>query len=175
MGYIVTSNLICNTSADKAWQQLQDFSIPHCYIPDLHKTQIKTKEKNGVGASRRVTGKYGILDETITEWSEGKGFTIRLHKGDKAPTPFSQAEFTYRIDKLDDKQCKLTTTMIYELPWGIIGKLLNALLFGRIVRGNIRDVVLGMKGFYETGNKITHADLKKLRQIPEDRLPQPYR
>jgi len=174
MGYIATSNVVCNVPAEQAWEKLQDFSVPHYYIPTLHKTTITTKEKNGLGASRRVEGKHGKLDETITEWKEGKGLTIRLHKGDNPPSPFKEAQFTYRIDKLDSKQCKLTATMIYEMPWGIIGKLLNALLFGRIVRGNIRDVVLGMKGYYETGKKLDMEDLKKLRQIPEEKLPQPY-
>jgi hypothetical protein len=64
--------------------------------------------------------------------------------------------------------------MIYDMPWGLVGKLLNSLLFARIVRGNIRDVVLCMKQYYESGKPVTEADLKQLRLIPEEKLPQPY-
>lgn len=174
MGHIATSNVLCNIPAEKAWEKLRDISKAHEYVPGLAKTKITTAKTEGVGASRRVVGKHGALDETITEWKDGKGFTIRLHKGDKPPMPFKEAHFTYRIDKIDGKQCKLTTTMIYEMPWGIIGKLLNSLLFGRIVRGNIRDVVLCLKQYYESGKPVTAADLKQLRLIPEDTLPQPY-
>ena len=110
MGYIATSNVMCNIPAEKAWDKLRDISTAHHYVPNLKSTKITTTQKEGVGASRRVSGKHGILDETVTEWKEGKGFTIRLHKGDKGPAPFREAHFTYRIDKIDDKQCKLTTT-----------------------------------------------------------------
>ncbi len=173
MGHIVTSNVICAMSAAQAWEKLRDLSLAHNYVPNIDKTQITTEKKEGVGASRRVSGKQS-LDETVTEWKEGKGFTIRLHNGDKPVTPFKEATFTYRIDAIDDTQCKLTTTMIYELPWGFFGNLLNTLLIGRIVRGNIRDVVLSMKGYYETNKPITKSDLAELRKIPEEKLPQPY-
>lgn len=174
MGYIATSNVLCNVPAEKAWEKLRDISKAHEYVPGLSGTKLTTTKKEGVGASRRVFSKYGPLDETVTEWKEGKGFTIRLHKGDKNPAPFSSAEFTYRIDKIGDKQCKLTTAMIYELPWGPIGKLLNALMFAGVVRRNVRDVVVCMKQYYESGKPVTPEQLAELRKIPEEKLPQPY-
>jgi len=175
MGHIATSNIMCNISAEKAWEKMRDISKAHLYVPGLNNTKITTTQKEGVGASRRVYGKHGVMDETITEWKDGKGFTIRLHKGDKPAIPFKEAHFTYRIDKVDDKRCKLTTTMIYEMPWGGFGKLLNSLIFGRVVYRNVRDVVLSMKNYYETNQPTTAADMEKLRAIPEEKLPQPFK
>jgi hypothetical protein len=174
MGYIATSNVSCHVPAEKAWGKLRDISKAHEYVPGLSGSKITTDKKEGIGASRRVYSKYGPLDETVIEWKDGKGFTIRLHKGDKNPSPFSSAEFTYRIDKTSDQQCKLTTTMIYELPWGTAGKLLNTLVFARIVRSNVRDVVMCMKQYYESGQPVTPEQLTELRKIPEEKLPQPY-
>jgi len=174
MGYIATSNILCNIPAEKAWEKLRDISKAHEYVPGLKGTKVTTPIKEGVGASRRVFSKYGPLDETVTEWREGRGFTIRLHKGDKNPAPFANAEFIYRIDKIGDSQCKLTTTMIYEMPWGPIGALLNTLMFARVVRSNVRDVVVCMKHYYETGKPVTAQDLAELRKIPEATLPAPY-
>jgi hypothetical protein len=174
MGYIATSNIMCNLPADKAWEKMRDISKAHLYVPGLSNTKITTPKKEGIGASRRVYGKHGVMDETVTEWNDGRGFTIRLHKGDKPAMPFKEAHFTYRIDKIDDKRCKLTTTMIYEMPWGGLGKLLNSLFFARIVYSNVRDVVLSMKNYYETNQATTADDMKKLRLIPEEKLPQPY-
>ena len=66
-------------------------------------------------------------------------------------------------DSNDDKTytpwCKLAASMKYEISWGIVGKLLNALLIGRIVCGSTRDVVLGTKGYYETGKQLDMGDL----------------
>jgi ribosome-associated toxin RatA of RatAB toxin-antitoxin module len=174
MGHIATSNIMCNLSADQAWEKMRDISKAHLYVPGLTNTKITTTQKEGLGASRRVYGKHGVMDETVTEWNDGRGFTIRLHKGDKPAMPFKEAHFTYRIDKIDDKRCKLTTTMIYEMPWGGLGKLLNSLFFARIVYSNVRDVVLSMKNYYETNQATTADDMKKLRLIPEEKLPQPY-
>ena len=128
MSHIATSNVTCAISAEESWNKLSDISLAHNYVPNINSTKITTQQKTGVGASRRVSGQQS-LDETVTEWKEGKGFTIKLHNGDKPVFPFNHAEFTYRIDKLDDKSCKLTTTMIYEVRWGFIGKILNSLLF----------------------------------------------
>ena len=52
MGHIATNNIICNVSAEQAWENLQDFLIPHHYIPTLDKTTLTSTEKNGVGARR---------------------------------------------------------------------------------------------------------------------------
>ena len=174
MDHIVTTNVACAIPAAQAWEKLRDISLAHHYVPGIDQTTITTSLKEGVGASRRVSGKNQSLEETVTEWKEGKGFTIKLHNGDKCVFPFSEAAFTYRIDPTGDKQCKLTTTMTYSVRWGALGKLLNSLLFASIVRKNVRDVALSMKKYYETNEPTTMEDLKKLRQIPEERLPQPY-
>lgn len=172
MGHIATSNINIDLSAKEAWKILSDFSLAHNYVPGIDRCTITTEKKSGVGASRRVSGKQQDLEETVTEWNEGKGFVIRLHKGDKAPFPFKSAQFTYRIDALDDKSCKMTTTLIYET--GLLGSILHGLGIGSMIRKNIRDVVLSMKHYYETGKATTPEDLKELRKIPEGTLPKPY-
>lgn len=165
MGHIAVYNATARIPADKAWQKLKDLSLAHNYVPGINECRITTQQKEGVGASRRVSGPQQALDETVTEWNEGRGFTIRLHKGDKPPAPFREATFTYRIDKIDDKSCKLTCTMTYEVA-GIM-KLLHGLFLGNLIRNNIRDVALSMACFYETGKKPSKDDLKRLRE--EDR------
>ena len=175
MSHEVSAQVLIDMPVGEAWAKLRDISLAHNYVPGIVKTVIVSDKKEGVGASRYVyRNARSYIQETVEEWQEGTGFLIRLHKGDKPPAPFRQAEFSYRIDKLDDKRCKLTTTMIYEMPWGPVGKLLNALLFAKVVKGNVRDVVLCLKQYYESGKPVTEADLKTLRQIPEEKLPQPY-
>ncbi|HNI36740.1 MAG TPA: hypothetical protein PKZ68_00445, partial [Pseudomonadales bacterium] len=81
----------------------------------------------------------------------------------KPAKPFGEAKFTYRIDKIDDKSCKLTCTMTYEMGMGILGSVLHSLFIGNLIRGNIRDVALSMAYFYETGKKPSKEDLVRLR------------
>jgi len=98
MGGVVSCTLYMKISREKAWDILQDLSVPHLYVPGLVKTEITTEKIQGVGASRKVyqTETKG-LDETVEEWNEGHGFLIRLHQGDRgAPPPFSKGHFRYR-------------------------------------------------------------------------------
>lgn len=161
MGHIAVYNATANIPAEQAWAKLKDLSLAHNYVPGIDKCEVTTAQKEGVGASRRVSGPKQWLDETVTEWNEGRGFTIRLHKKDKGPAPMKAATFTYRIDKVDAKHCKLTCTMTYEL--GGLLNLLHGLFLGNMIRDNIRDVTLSMAYFYETGKSSTPEDVKRLR------------
>ena len=84
---------------DAAWTLLSDFSLAHNYVPGLSRTEIVSAQTQGVGTHRRVYDADGdYIEETITEWHEGRGFTIRLHEGDAPMTPFEQVLFDYRLD-----------------------------------------------------------------------------
>lgn len=163
MGHIAVYNATANIPADQAWLKLKDLSLAHHYVPNITKCVITTSQKEGVGASRRVSGPQQALDETVTEWNEGRGFVIRLHNGAKHAKPFGEASFTYRIDKINEQSCKLTCTMTYEMGMGFFGSVLHSLFIGNLIRNNIRDVALSMAYFYEKGKKPTKEDLARLR------------
>ena len=139
----------CNSDANNAWNKLQNFSIPHKYIPFLQNTMILNNKSNGIGTSRRVFTKYSYTDETIIEWDEGSGYTIKLHRNNQEPFPFTSATFTYKIIPIDKHSCELIGTFKYNLPFGIIGRIVNQLLLSIIIRYNIRRVIMGMKSYYE--------------------------
>lgn len=162
MGHIAVYNATANIPAEQAWEKLKDLSLAHNYVPGINKCEITTAQKEGVGASRRVSGPQQALDETVIEWNEGRGFTIRLHNGDKPAKPFTDAKFTYRIDKIDARTCKLTCTMTYEM--GGLMNFLHGLFLGNMIRNNIRDVTLSMAYFYETGKRPTKEDIARLRE-----------
>lgn len=162
MGHIAVYNATAKIPAEQAWEKLKDLSKANNYVPGINKCEITTAQKEGVGASRRVSGPQQALDETVIEWNEGRGFTIRLHNGDKPAKPFTEAKFTYRIDKIDAKSCKLTCTMTYEM--GGFMNLLHGLFLGNLIRKNIRDVALSLAYYYETGKRPTKEDVARLRE-----------
>lgn len=149
---------------EKAWEIMQDVTVPHKYVPGLIKTEMHTEQTQGVGTSRRVFKKMMAMDETVTEWNEGYGFKIRLHDGDK-PKPFPDSYFIYKIDEGANDTTVFTATMQYRFPLGAVGQLIDGLFVYPIVKGEIRDVALAVKHYYETGTTPTKADLKRLRAI----------
>ncbi len=120
--------------------------------PGVLRIEITTPQRQGVGASRRVFCKgRPPVDETVILWEEGYGFTVRLHNGDNQPTPFKQAQFVYRLDDAPGERTRATTTLIYELPFGALGRLLDALLMRPLGRRTVNAIARGLKHVYETG------------------------
>lgn len=155
---------------EQAWAQLQDFGVAHYYVPDLTKTEIVSKVKNGVGAHRKVyDSDGGHIDETIIEWYEGRGFLLRLHQGELPLSSFILSQFSYHLEA-EEEGTRVTLSMYYQMPWGFVGEKLNDWLIAGIVADNVANVAAGMKHFYETGQAATdqhRADL--LSQVTVNR------
>ena len=113
---------VIDISRDQAWKKLSDLSLAHNYVPGIVKTEITTDKKQGVDTSRKVyQGPNKWMQETVTDWNEGYGFSIRLHKGDK-DVPFKNAFFHYPIDDAGPDKTALTMIMNYDPPLGWLGK-----------------------------------------------------
>ena len=101
----------------------------------------------------------------MEEWTEGQGFLIRLHRGDRPAPPFRHAWFRYRLLDADPGHTRFTASMRYELPWGALGRWLERRMAG-VVRATIADVALAMKLYYETGTPTTPAALAAYKRTP---------
>ena len=159
----ITYKVSLNMPREKAWEIMKDITAPHKYVPGLIKTEMHTEQLTGVGASRRVFKKMMAMDETVTEWNEGYGFRIRLHNGVK-DKPFPQSFFVYSIEDGENNTTLFTATMAYNFPLGAFGKVIDSLLIAPIVQGEIRDVALAVKHYYENATTPTKANLKALRK-----------
>ena len=144
-----------------AWRRLRDLSAPHLYVPGLTGAALVGRQREGVGTRRRVRA-AGILtlDETVTEWREGTGLTLRLHRGDRGPPmPFRALLFDYGLADRGGRTW-LVNRMRYSLrpiPWG--ARLDRAPLRPVIAR-LLRDITLAQKIHYETGERVTAAGLR---------------
>jgi hypothetical protein len=166
MEYSHSHSLEMALPREAAWQKLRDLSVAHHYVPGLTGTEIRTALKEGVGASRRVfQGGGRWLDETVTEWAEGQGFEIRLHRAEQGMVaPFREASFRYWLEDAGPSRTRLVLTLSYNLRWGVFGALLERLAMGRGVRANLRDVALGLREYYLSGAPVTDARRAELRR-----------
>lgn len=143
-----------------AWDKLKDISLAHNYVPGIVKTEIVSEQTTGVGASRYVyRNKHSYIQETVIEWNEGRGFLIRLHKGDKPAPPFKNATFRYELEEKGTDQTLFTASLTFEMPWGGVGTWLEKKM-AKAVGATITDVATSMKLYYETGKPTTKAVLK---------------
>ena len=155
-----TASIVIDLPRQRAWEKLRNISLAHHYVPGIVRTEVVSEQTEGVGASRYVyRSARAWIQETVEEWDEGEGFLIRLHKGDKPAPPFRAAWFRYAFSDEGTDQTRFTATLIYELPWGALGRWLERKLSG-FVQGTLRDITCSMKLYYETGEPTTPAALK---------------
>ena len=97
--------------ATEVWTALSNLSQAHLYVPGITRTEITSDAARGIGTSRRVYDADGTyLNETVSEWTEGDGFVLRLHNdGGKAPAPFTAARSTLSILRMPQKKQLLKT------------------------------------------------------------------
>lgn len=150
---------------DVCWQKFRDLSRPLDYMPGLGGVRITTEEKEGVGASRVVSHvRFGEMDETVVAWEEGVGMTIRLHKGEKPPTPFKEGQFRYEFLPVGDDACGIHAALTYTLPGGFLGRLLDRLVLARIFRGIAVETAVCLAQNYRNDAPVDHDRLSELRK-----------
>lgn len=149
------------------WTRLRDLTRAKHYVPGLTDTVITTEALEGVGASRVVThAQFGAMDETVIEWNEGTGFSVRLHKGDKPARPFKEASFTYALRPAPGAPadgCEIHTAMTYTLPFGALGRIVGDALLGRVFRRNVLDTATCLAEHYHTGRPVPAEDVARVR------------
>lgn len=147
-----SAEAIINLPRAQVWERLRDLSKAHYYVPRLTNTTINTSQKEGVGTSRTVFAKgMPPMDETVIEWSEGYGFKIRLHRGERAAAPFKAAVFVYAIEDAGDGKTRFKPSIHYTLPGGAIVNAIGGWLLSSVMRGNVEQVAEKLKQYYESG------------------------
>jgi hypothetical protein len=145
----------------EVWARLRDLTRPHFYVPGLLRTRMDTQALEGVGASRTVfSRRLPPLQETVTEWTEGRRLVLRLHRGEKAMQPFAAIEFVYDIEPDGAGRTRFRPAMKYDTGTGLVGALLDNVLLRRVLASNLRGIAANLKGFFETG-KPTNPDFKE--------------
>jgi hypothetical protein len=136
----------------EVWNQLRDLRVARFYVPGVTAIEFNSSQHEGVGAGRKVyMKKRPPVDETAVAWEDGKGFTLKIHIGDKAPAPFKWATFKYEAEDSADGQTIIRGTFSYEMGLGLFGRVLDALVVKRSIESTNAALEVNMKKYYETG------------------------
>jgi len=151
MQHSVTEELIAKVSPAEAWQRMSDLGKAHYYVPGVTGTRLDTTSTRGVGTSRTVFRQgQAPLEETVTEWREGSGFVLKLHRGGRTIAPFAQAEFAYSLSAVDGEHTRLRLELRYDLgSW--FTRFAHSLVLRAVLRANLRRTARNMRRYYETG------------------------
>lgn len=160
----VAASIVVDIPQSEAWEILQDFSVPHHYVPDLAATEIVSDLKSGLGAHRRVYNEDGsFIEETIVEWTQGSGFVINLHEGSEVMAPFNFAQFRYLLESDNPDRCRIRVSMSTRMPMGYVGLALQKWVIKGVATESLKGVAAGMKLYYETGKPAVALEREALK------------
>lgn len=151
MAQIQVRSLI-QASADRAWDALADFGNIHLFNPHLSGSHlVEGGGSCGVGTRRQCDLKRGgALHERVVEWRPGESYMVEV----SAPSmPVANMRTTMAVRSVAEGVCEVSMDCRYQPKYGILGRLLDALLLRHVMRSMLRGVVAGL-GRYLAANPL---------------------
>lgn len=148
----LSSTNIVHAPIDRVWQTIADVGSIAAWHPGVEESPVLSDNRTGLGAARRVKLYDGSTAvETVTEQQDGKCVTVVM-SDHKMPLSYGAATFEVRADGSD--RTVVTMKMDYEMKYGPIGWMLNALMLRRIMTQLLASVVAGLDYHLKTGEIV---------------------
>ena len=142
------NEITIRASMDKVWSLLTDLEMLDKYDPTVKKSTLVSAEKTGIGAKRKVLMLDGKnwFDEKVTVFKPHEALTYQLTD---CSFPITKLRHSYSFEKAGD-QVTVKQVMEYTVRFGLLGKLLDALMIRRQSDRGIKKFFSGLKSYAET-------------------------
>ncbi|ROS05205.1 polyketide cyclase/dehydrase/lipid transport protein [Sinobacterium caligoides] len=164
--HLVSTTVLVDKPLSVVWAQLQDFTLAHNYVPNIVSTTVVSNIASGVGAERHVyNSDGGYIVERIVESTPEQGFLLDLSQRGQPLKPFVYSAYRYAIEAADEGATRVTLTLYYQLPWGLLGEWLNSSMLQRYLVATQPDIAAGFKWFYEQGTPAGDQQREEYRSF----------
>lgn len=142
------NEIIINASVDKVWTMLSDLELLAKYDPTVKHSTLVSAEKTGIGAKRKVLMLDGKnwFDEKVTVFKPNEALTYQLTD---CSFPIKGLQHSYSFEKIGN-QTKVKQVMEYTVKFGLLGKMLDAMLIRKQSDTGIKKFFAGLKSYAET-------------------------
>lgn len=138
--------------AAKVWDALADFGEIHRFHPEVRSSSPLSGKSSGVGSRRRCNlYQPGYLDEEVSDWQAGKGYTVRILD---TSLPIKDATATFQIVSQSQKSSTVSLEMRYRPKFGLFGRLMDRLVMERTMNKAFAQVLKGLEDHLATGRVI---------------------
>ena len=132
---------------DKIWPYLVEPKKIMKWFTLLEKFEYTGEQKSGVGApfyyEEKSGGRLMKLNYVVTEWVENEKFAFSMVSG-----PAKKDDQVWSIEATPSWS-RVTITEDFEMPWGVIGKLMEALFVGRGIEKHLAEMLANLKSLVE--------------------------
>ena len=147
---VLSNSIRIDAPPEKVWQTLASLDTQHYYDPGTTKTVIVSSSKEGVGAARQCDlTPGGWFKEKITEWKPCEALTFELFE---CTLPVRGLKYRYSLTP-EGGGTLVRQRMEYELKFGPLGKLMDAIMIRKKWDAGIKGFFAGLKHYVETGER----------------------
>lgn len=98
------------------------------------------------------------------DWQDGEGYALEIYTGKGTP-PFKKAVAGLKVEP-NEAGTTVYATLDYALKFGILGRMMNTLMFGRFLDRGFSGLLAGLKHYAETGEEVNGAKGLRFTAVP---------
>lgn len=133
---------------EKVWAVLASLDALGRYDPGVLKSEIVTPAREGPGSARRCDLKPGgWFKERVADWKPNESLSFELLE---CTLPVRSLKHSYTLTA-DGPGTVVRQRMEYQLKFGPVGRLLDAVMVRRRWNAGIKGFFDGLKAYVETG------------------------
>ncbi|MFZ6013408.1 MAG: SRPBCC family protein [Bacteroidota bacterium] len=132
---------------ENIWKALSNIEELEKYDPTVRKSSAISSSKNGIGSARKVEMKDGKnwFEEKCTVWKPNQAITYELTA---CSFPIHCLKHSYSFEQNGDG-IKVKQVMEYQVKYGFLGKVLDAMVVKKQSDSGIKKFFLGLKAYAE--------------------------
>jgi ligand-binding SRPBCC domain-containing protein len=144
---VLENSIRIDATPEKVWSVLATLDALAKYDPGVSKSEIVSSAQEGPGAERRCDlAPGGWFKERVSEWRPNEALSFELYE---CTLPVRRLHHRYTLVR-EGGATVVHQRMEYELKFGALGKLLDALMVRRKWTAGIRGFLAGLKRYTET-------------------------
>ena len=141
------NEITINAPIEKIWEALSSLENLDKFDPTVKKSTVLSTEKSGLGAKRKVDMLDGKnwFEEKVTVFKPNEALTYQLTD---CSFPIKGLQHSYSFEKIGN-QTKVKQVMQYTVKFGLLGKLLDAMMIRKQTENGIKKFFAGLKSYAE--------------------------
>jgi ligand-binding SRPBCC domain-containing protein len=145
---VLENSIHIDAPPDRVWAALASLDLLQKYDPGVTRSEIVSAERTGPGAARRCDLRPGgWFKERVADWRPNQGLSFELYE---CTLPVRALRHSYTLVP-DAGGTTVSQRMEYRLKFGLLGRLLDALVVRKKWDAGIHGFFSGLKRYVESG------------------------
>ncbi len=147
---VLENSIHIHAPREKVWSVLAALDALDQYDPGVQKSTVISAQRDGLGAERRCDlTPGGWFKERVAEWRPPEALAFELVE---CTLPVRRLKHSYTLTP-DAGGTIVRQRMEYELKFGLLGQLMDAVMVRKQWNIGIQGFFAGLKQFAETGER----------------------